>query len=204
MFDKLNLLQLNTATRLAMKWIKILPFIIEGMFMKLLKLLVSLVFVSSVTVANAESLSTFDGEMLTVPVVNTVDQIGKYERVQFKVAKDGRWDLIGFTEPRQATVETISINILESFPVQVHVVINGYFPNGCFGLGETHIVKQDDQFNVVVNSTTLQTLELVACTQALVPFEVRVPLEVNGLFAGVYQVDVNGISDSFELSVDNF
>ena len=172
--------------------------------MKMFKLLMTLVLTSLLNIAIADDQATFDGEVLTVPVVNTADQVGQYERVQFKVAKDGRWDLIGFTEPRQATVETISINILESFPVQVHVLVNGYFSSGCFGLGETHIVKQDNQFNVVVNSTTLQTLELVACTQALVPFEVTVPLEVNGLSAGVYQVDVNGIRDSFELSVDNF
>jgi inhibitor of cysteine peptidase len=41
------------------------------------------------------------------------------------------------------------------------------------------------------------------CTQALVPFTKVVPLEVYGLEKGLYIVDVNGKTASFELSVDN-
>ena len=41
------------------------------------------------------------------------------------------------------------------------------------------------------------------CIEALVPYEQAVPLEVAGLPAGVYTVTVNGISDTFELAVDN-
>ena len=170
--------------------------------MKKVKLIVVLLLMGMLNIAVAEDLATFNGEMLNVPVVNTVEQVGKYEQVQFKVAKDGRWDLVGFTEPNQATVETISINVLESFPVQIHVVVKGYFPNGCYGLGQTHTVRENNQFNVVINMTELQTL--VACTQALVPFEVTVPLDVNSLSAGTYTVDVNGVAGVFELSVDNF
>ena len=170
--------------------------------MKMFKLLMTLVLTSLLNIAIADDQATFDGEVLTVPVVNTADQVGQYERVQFKVAKDGRWDLISYTEPRQATVETISINVLESFPVQIHVTVMGYFPNGCYGLGKNHITREDNQFNVVINMTELLTL--VACTAALVPFEVTVPLDVNGLNAGIYQVDVNGVTSEFELSVDNF
>ncbi len=172
----------------------------------LLKLLVLascwFILTSTANVAISSNLATFDNTVLRVPVVNSINQIGKYEHVQFKLAEDGRWDLISFTEPKQATVEAININILESFPVQIHVAVTGYFPNGCFGLGETYVVKQDNRFNVVINMTELQTL--VACTQALVAFEITVPLDVNNLNAGIYQVDVNGIVGSFELSVDNF
>ena len=41
------------------------------------------------------------------------------------------------------------------------------------------------------------------CTEALVPYEQAVPLDVAGLPAGVYTVTVNGVSDTFELAVDN-
>ncbi len=41
------------------------------------------------------------------------------------------------------------------------------------------------------------------CTQAIVPYEKVVPLDVYGLKAGTYDVNVNTVTDSFELSTDN-
>lgn len=167
-----------------------------------LKLLTILALSSMISLAAADNLPTFDNNVLMIPVVNTLEEAGKYEHIQFKLAEDGRWDLIRFVEPKQATVETISINILESFPVQVHVTVMGYLPNGCFGLGETHVVNDGNQFNIVINMNELQTL--VACAQALVPFEITVPVDVYGLQAGTYHVNVNGVTESFELSINNF
>jgi hypothetical protein len=43
----------------------------------------------------------------------------------------------------------------------------------------------------------------MACTLELVPFEQTIDLDVYGLPAGVYTVDVNGVTDTFELMVDN-
>jgi inhibitor of cysteine peptidase len=41
------------------------------------------------------------------------------------------------------------------------------------------------------------------CTEALVPFEESVALEVVGLPAGTYTVEVNGVTASFTLDGDN-
>jgi len=41
------------------------------------------------------------------------------------------------------------------------------------------------------------------CTEALVPFEQNIPLDVYGLERGTYTVNVNGIEESFELTTDN-
>jgi inhibitor of cysteine peptidase len=41
------------------------------------------------------------------------------------------------------------------------------------------------------------------CTQIVVPFEESIPLDVVGLPAGTYTVDVNGVTGSFTLDVDN-
>jgi inhibitor of cysteine peptidase len=41
------------------------------------------------------------------------------------------------------------------------------------------------------------------CTQALVPFEETIPLDVEGLLAGEYTVNVNGVMATFTLDVDN-
>jgi len=41
------------------------------------------------------------------------------------------------------------------------------------------------------------------CIQVLAPFEEIIPLEVYGLPAGTYTVDVNGVQATFDLEVDN-
>jgi putative hemolysin len=100
----------------------------------------------------------------------------------------------------EAVVETIDILILESFPVQVNVVARGYLPDGCTEIDEIHQERTDQTFQV--NITTIRPADAV-CTQAVEPFEETISLDVQNLPAGSYTVDVNGITDTFELTVDN-
>lgn len=102
-------------------------------------------------------------------------------------------------ETPKAYVEEIEIQILESFPVQIHVIAKGHFINGCGQLEQINVEKSDSTFTVTM---TVRSVGEV-CTQGLVPFEEVIPLNVNGLEAGIYTVDVNGITDTFELTVDN-
>jgi hypothetical protein len=53
-----------------------------------------------------------------------------------------------------------------------------------------------------VEITTVRDAEAV-CAQVLAPFEERIALDVYGLPAGTYTIDVNGVTDSFTLDVDN-
>jgi hypothetical protein len=99
-----------------------------------------------------------------------------------------------------AVVETIDIMILESFPVQVQAVARGNLPDGCTTLDETMVERAGNLFRVTL--TTQRPADAV-CTDALVPFDHVIPLDVLGLPAGEYQVDVNGITGSFTLQVDN-
>ena len=101
-----------------------------------------------------------------------------------------------------AVVEAVDIVILESFPVQIHAVATGYLPDGCTRVEEESIaiVHEDDMFNVSIG--TIRPKDM-ACTEAIVPFEQTVILDVYGLKKGVYTVNINGIESSFELSTDN-
>ncbi len=101
---------------------------------------------------------------------------------------------------RNAAVEDIEIMILESFPVQVMVVASGYLPDGCTKINNITTVKDGNTFTVTV--TTIRPADAI-CTQAIVPFEETIPLNVLGLKAGTYDVKVNEVSDSFELQMDN-
>ena len=106
----------------------------------------------------------------------------------------------GAVEVGLAVVDSIDILIMESMPVQVNVSTRGNLPDGCTKIGQTRTERDDRTF--VVTLTTRRPLDAM-CTQALVPYEQAVPLDVAGLPAGVYTVTVNGVSDTFELAVDN-
>lgn len=100
----------------------------------------------------------------------------------------------------QAMVEGIDILLLESFPVQIHVVATGHLADGCTVIDEAQVTQTDATFQV--NLTTRRPVDQI-CTQALVPFEETIPLDVLGLTAGTYTVNVNGVTGSFTLDVDN-
>ena len=159
-------------------------------------------FILTLGTVNADELPSFDNRILTIPVVNTPDQLGKYEQVQFQLADDGRWDLLTYSQPQRAPVDIISIESLESFPVHVKGNVSGYLPNGCYEIGQTYVSREDNQFIVAINMS-IPDPEL-ACTQALVPYDLTVPLDVYGLTAGIYLVDVNSVTGSFKLDHDNF
>lgn len=98
-------------------------------------------------------------------------------------------------------VNNMQINIMESFPLQVSVTVSGNLPDGC-----TSIVKStatfDNKNTIEIHFYTDRPKDLM-CTQALVPFEETIPLEVYGLPAGKYTINVYQLSDTFEFQTDN-
>ena len=70
-------------------------------------------------------------------------------------------------------------------------MVQGSFPDSCTSLGE---VAQTVEGNTI--SVTLAGVqpEGMMCAQVLTPFEETIPLDVSGLPAGEYMVDVNGTS----------
>jgi inhibitor of cysteine peptidase len=103
---------------------------------------------------------------------------------------------------RTAAVEEVDVRILESFPVQVHVTARGYLPDGCTVINSnaTTVQRKGNTFNVYLE--TVRPREAV-CTEALVPFEQNIPLNVYGLERGTYTVNVNDVEETFELTTDN-
>lgn len=100
-----------------------------------------------------------------------------------------------------AVVESIEIQILESFPVQVHAVVRGNLPDaGCTTIKSVDQVRDGNTFKITLVTTTDP---LALCAQALTPFEQVIPLDVKDLAAGTYVVNVNGVEQSFDLPTQN-
>lgn len=98
-----------------------------------------------------------------------------------------------------APVESIDVLVLESFPVQIHVVIDGYLPNPCYEITRIEQHREGNTFYV----TVMMKGSGLICIQVIEPYQEVVALDVYGLPAGTYQVDVNGITGSFTLDMDN-
>jgi inhibitor of cysteine peptidase len=100
----------------------------------------------------------------------------------------------------RAQVQSIDILILESFPVQVHVVAKGNHPDSCTATDQLLQEREGNTFRLTLTTTRPEDK---MCPQEPVPFEQVIPLDVYGLAAGTYTVDVNGVTGTFTLDIDN-
>lgn len=98
-----------------------------------------------------------------------------------------------------ASVDEIEIIILESFPVQIQVIARGNLPDPCTEIYQVNQEKKGHTFFITIKTSRPAD----PCIQIIVPFEVKIPLNVYGLPAGTYTVDVNGVQETFDLEVDN-
>lgn len=99
-----------------------------------------------------------------------------------------------------ATVESMDLQIMESFPVQVRVTLSGYLPDGCTKIYEITAPRDGETFTIDI--VTRKPVD-VACTMAIVPFEETISLDVEGLPAGDYAVKLDDTTETFTLEQDN-
>ncbi|MGC9346661.1 MAG: hypothetical protein ACP5JG_00870 [Anaerolineae bacterium] len=102
----------------------------------------------------------------------------------------------------RAYVDDLQLLIMESFPVQVRAVITGQLSDGCTEVQETRVEYDAASQTFRLHIETYRDPEKM-CTQALVPFEESVSLDVEGLSAGTYTVEIQDETATFELAVDN-
>ena len=101
---------------------------------------------------------------------------------------------------KPAMVDNIKIYIKESFPMQVDVYASGNLPDGCTKITDVQKVREGDIFKATIMT---ERPAHATCTQALVPFEHSFELDVMGLKAGTYTVNVNGVRETFTMPIDN-
>jgi len=105
-------------------------------------------------------------------------------------------------DPGRVHIDQVDVRVLESFPVQVEVLIQGSLSDTC-----SKIDRIDQHFDADVNTfwidVTAALMTDLGCAQDLVLFEEAVALDVYGLPAGTYLVSVNGTKKTFTLQTDN-
>lgn len=100
-------------------------------------------------------------------------------------------------ETGDAIVESITVRILESLPVQFEAVVRGSLPDSCTSITDVQQVREATTFRI--RMTTARPAD-AACAQVLTPFEKVITLEIGGLPAGAYQVAVNDLWTSFKIT----
>lgn len=101
---------------------------------------------------------------------------------------------------KDAVITGVAISMMESWPLQASVQIDGELGDGCTELEPITTEREGDTFFVTVK--TSRPAEAM-CTMELRFFSESVPLDILGLEAGTYTVDVNGVTETFTLDQDN-
>jgi hypothetical protein len=101
---------------------------------------------------------------------------------------------------RDAVITDVQIMIMESWPLQASAQIDGELGDGCTELGPITTEREGDTFYITVKTT--RPAEAV-CTMELRFFSESVSLDILGLEAGTYTVDVNSVTETFTLEQDN-
>ena len=110
-----------------------------------------------------------------------------------------------FAEPRIQTAEEfiiadmpindISVQILESFPLQVHIVVNGFLRDGGTVLNE---ITQRREGNIIRIHITTKRPKDAICIQVIKEVTERIRIE-GGFLPGRYKVVVNDVEKEFEI-----
>lgn len=94
-----------------------------------------------------------------------------------------------------AIIESISIQVRESYPVQVVAVVRGYLPDGCTYIDRFRQHRQGNQIRIQIATGRSDGF----CTQALVPFEQTIELDVPHTASGLYSVFAGNVRSDFYL-----
>lgn len=103
-----------------------------------------------------------------------------------------------------ATVESVTVQIDESAPAPVSLVVHGNLPDNCTEIRESGVAMSDERTFIVSVATSRPAGE--ACGEVLVPYETVVSLgvDVKELPAGEYTVIVNDqLTETFTWNPDD-
>lgn len=168
-----------------------------------MKVFIALIFsLAGLQLASAQTAIYQDG-VLSISNVAVIEGFSGtyYSDIQLMLEPDGRFKLMTAGQQRLVTIDSVVANIMESFPVQVSVTVGGYKSVPCVRLLQPAIARKDSTFIVTLAESTLGPAE--ACIAVIDPFETTIGLDVKGLSAGTYDVEVNGVKTSFTLAMDN-
>jgi len=95
-----------------------------------------------------------------------------------------------------ADVKEIQIHATDTYPLQVSVTVSGDLPDSCTQIGKA---DQTVGGKTIYLKVTMDRPITAVCSEGVVPYEKTFPLDVKGLSAGKYTVNVNDVTSSLEI-----
>lgn len=153
--------------------------------------------VISAPLAHGQSAS-FAENMLTVPGIAVVDEERSlfYENVQLQHEGNGVFRVVQAQSRSLVSVDSIHIAVDEP-AAQAVVTAQGYKSMPCVELLWPAVRRSGNSFSVVLAEAALAANE--SCIAILDPYTRAVTLDLTGLQAGTYTVQVNGVNAEFTL-----
>lgn len=100
------------------------------------------------------------------------------------------------TTQREAQVQSVVIQILDSDPPQVNAVVRGNLTESCATLGQSQAQYGSNTFRIGVYAVSPTDR---GCARVSAPFETTIALDTSGLGTGTYTVIANGVSAVFSM-----
>jgi hypothetical protein len=92
-------------------------------------------------------------------------------------------------------VANVNVEIGVGSPIPVHAIVGPNLPNSCAQLGEIRLQREGNTFYVRLIADIAERAD---CRADSIPFRLEIPLNVVGLPEGSYEVNVNGVTTSFD------
>lgn len=93
------------------------------------------------------------------------------------------------------TVDDVKVEVGVGSPIPVHAIVSASLPNACAQLGEVRVHRDGTTFVVRLVAYVPAQMD---CNPDTLPFRLEVPLNIVNLPEGPYQVNVNGVTASFD------
>ncbi len=185
-------------------------------FMNILSLALTIALLP-INVALGADAPVYKDGLLTIPSVNTAEQVGHFQDVTFKLTEQGLWQLSSYKTIGAANVGSsnlylglppiLKVDVVKTdiFPAQVFLRVFGRL-GGCYSntLGQINQRLENNVFNVTISAPYyVYPASPNICPMIGGSFVTTIPLAVYGLSAGVYTYNVNGTTGTFELTADN-
>lgn len=92
-------------------------------------------------------------------------------------------------------VDAVSVDIGRGSPLPIHAIVSANLPNACAQLGEVRVHRDETTFFVrLIAYVPAQT----DCNPDTLPMRVEIPLNIAFAPEGPYEVNVNGVTASFD------
>lgn len=92
-------------------------------------------------------------------------------------------------------INSVTINVMESFPMQISLEVSGEHPDGC---DYPVMIDQEREDNVVTVSIYREVPPDVMCPMMLNPYEATIKLD-DSFESGSYEIRVNGVIENIDI-----